>query len=106
MLAPCKMLCLTSASLRLPSNALTRLYSSTRVHMVRTQDLSPSAGEDPGALVAKATELVDQGKWQLCNDGKGLERGFKFKTFKSTWVSTVFGLVSIRFMLTTAHSPS
>ncbi|EME88587.1 uncharacterized protein MYCFIDRAFT_123664, partial [Pseudocercospora fijiensis CIRAD86] len=23
--------------------------------------------------------------WKLCNDGKGLERGFKFKTFKTTW---------------------
>ncbi|KAF2209518.1 hypothetical protein CERZMDRAFT_91340 [Cercospora zeae-maydis SCOH1-5] len=79
------MLCLTPASSRLPSTALVRLFSSTRVHMVRTQDLSPSAGEDPEALAAKVTELVDRGRWQLCNEGKGLERGFKFKTFKSTW---------------------
>ena len=55
--------------------------------MVKTEDLSISAGEDPSTITAQATELVDEGKWQLCNNGKGLERGFKFKTFNATWVS-------------------
>ena len=55
--------------------------------MVEVKDLSPSSGEDPENLAKETTELVDHGHWQLCNNGKGLERVFKFKTFKATWVS-------------------
>jgi 4a-hydroxytetrahydrobiopterin dehydratase len=54
--------------------------------MVEVKDISPSAGEDPEVLARQTTELIDHGRWRLCNDGKGLERLFKFKTFKATWV--------------------
>jgi len=61
------------------------------------------------------------GKWRLSDDGKGLERAFKFKTFKQTWEfmnrvvdesalqkhhpgwSNVYNTV---FMRWTTHSPS
>ena len=55
--------------------------------MVKTNDISASKDEDAAALAQEATALVDDGRWQLCNNGKGLERQFKFKTFKATWVS-------------------
>jgi hypothetical protein len=29
---------------------------------------------------------IDGGKWTLISSGKGVERSFKFKTFKKTWV--------------------
>ncbi|KAK3703148.1 hypothetical protein LTR37_014625 [Vermiconidia calcicola] len=53
--------------------------------MVETKDIRPSEGEDPATLAQETIELVDNGRWQLCNSGKGLERQFKFKTFKATW---------------------
>lgn len=56
--------------------------------MLKPEDISPSAGEDAQDLLRQTTELVDSGKWQLCNGGKGLERPFKFKTFKATWVTS------------------
>jgi len=59
-------------------------YQSSR-RMVKPAQLSISAGEDNGAVLDQTTKLVDSGKWTLCNDGKGLERPFKFKTFKATW---------------------
>jgi len=31
------------------------------------------------------------GKWELMGSGKGVERSFKFKTFKKTWVRFVSG---------------
>ncbi|KIN07752.1 hypothetical protein OIDMADRAFT_108671 [Oidiodendron maius Zn] len=61
------------------------------------------------------------GKWELIETGKGLERGFKFKTFKKTWEfmniiaaecavkkhhpewSNVYNTTFIRW---TTHSPS
>jgi len=49
--------------------------------------ISPSRGEDVEDLTRQVTALVDKGKWRLCNDGKGLEREFRFKGFQSTWVS-------------------
>ena len=55
--------------------------------MVNKSDIRPSKGEDGDALTEQATSLVDKGRWKLCNDGKGLERQFKFKTFKATWVT-------------------
>lgn len=55
---------------------------------LRLEDISPSAGEDAQDVLRQATALIDNGKWQLCNGGKGLERPFKFKTFKATWVGS------------------
>lgn len=54
--------------------------------MVSANSLSPSPREDAEDLATQTIALVDHGRWNLCNDGKGLERVFKFKTFRATWV--------------------
>lgn len=54
--------------------------------MVEAKDITASEGEHVESLAAQATALVDEGRWKLWNEGKGLERQFRFKTFKSTWV--------------------
>lgn len=54
--------------------------------MVEAKDISPSKDEDSDSLARDVTKLVDNGRWTVCNEGKGLERQFKFKTFKATWV--------------------
>lgn len=63
-----------------------RNFTSSRKTMVEAKEISPSQGESTEALVSQTTALVDSGRWKLCNDGKGLERQFKFRTFKATWV--------------------
>jgi len=55
--------------------------------MVQASEISASQSESIDTLVSQTTALVDSGRWKLCNDGKGLERQFKFKTFRATWVS-------------------
>lgn len=40
------------------------------------------ASRDLGSLLK-----INGGRWTLTDDGKGIERTFKFKTFKKTWVS-------------------
>ncbi|KXT08219.1 hypothetical protein AC579_8679 [Pseudocercospora musae] len=62
-----------------------RAFSSRFPVMVDASAVSISQGEDQATVLAQASELVDHGKWQICDDGKGLERGFKFKTFKTAW---------------------
>jgi len=57
----------------------------TSAKTISTQDVSASKGEDAERLAQQAAVLV-QGRWSLCNGGKALERDFKFKTFKATWV--------------------
>lgn len=54
--------------------------------MVDVKDIKPSGVEDVSAVANEATQLVDNGRWQLWNQGRGLERQFRFKTFKATWV--------------------
>lgn len=54
--------------------------------MVSPSDLSVSSGEDPDTIAQQTTTLVDNGRWRLWNNGKGIERTIKFKTFKTTWV--------------------
>jgi len=52
--------------------------------------ISCSAGEDFAQVTRETTPLITSetgGRWQLTDDGKGLERGFRFKTFRATWVS-------------------
>lgn len=67
----------------------TRNFSATRPTMVDIKDISPSPGENAEELATQTTNLVDNGLWQLWNGGKGLERQFKFKTFKATWVRSL-----------------
>ncbi|KAI4727023.1 transcriptional coactivator/pterin dehydratase [Aureobasidium sp. EXF-10728] len=45
-----------------------------------------SAGEDEEQLGRDATALTQgRGRWKVTNDNRGLERTFRFKTFKATW---------------------
>lgn len=47
-----------------------------------------SAGEDGSALKQTLARLVDgAGKWTLTTNGMGIERQFRFKSFKQAWVS-------------------
>lgn len=67
--------------------------------MLRKDDLTIADGEEGNGVVEEATALIDNGRWSLCNDGKGLERSFKFKTFKTTWVSSRVGIAYARAIL-------
>lgn len=58
--------------------------------MVEAHELSPAEGEDPQTLATEVTQLVSSKQWQICNNGKGLERDFRFKAFNATWVSSSF----------------
>ncbi|WPH02004.1 putative pterin 4 alpha carbinolamine dehydratase [Acrodontium crateriforme] len=61
-------------------------YTPTQTRkMSSLKDLKISQGHDGQAVTEAATALVESGKWQVCKQGKGLERTFKFKTFKATW---------------------
>lgn len=75
-----------SGGLTTNRRSILRSFTNSRLMMLKSEDIRPSAGEDAEVLLSQATQLVDAGKWQLCNSGKGLERPFKFKTFKATWV--------------------
>ncbi|KAI5201596.1 transcriptional coactivator/pterin dehydratase [Aureobasidium subglaciale] len=46
-----------------------------------------SAGENEEQLGRDATALTTQGgrRWKITSDNRGLERTFRFKTFKATW---------------------
>ena len=51
-------------------------------------DIAFSANADHEQLSKAIQRLVlPNGKWILCNDGRGVERSFRFKTFKAAWVS-------------------
>jgi 4a-hydroxytetrahydrobiopterin dehydratase len=47
-----------------------------------------SEGENSSQLSNEVSDLISnpESSWELSSDGKGLERSFKFKTFKTTWV--------------------
>lgn len=45
-----------------------------------------SEGSDDSSLSASLSKLTaPHGEWTLTSDGRGLERSFKFKTFKAAW---------------------
>jgi len=54
--------------------------SSTAVHF--------SAGYDPELGERELKPLLRQngGKWEVIESGRGVQRGFRFKSFKKTWV--------------------
>jgi hypothetical protein len=63
------------------------LHCTTTRSMNRTTDIRVSPGEaDASAIIAQATELIEERGWTLSPDGKGLERDFRFPTFVKTWV--------------------
>jgi hypothetical protein len=67
---------------------IVRHFIASRRTMIEASEISASQGESIEALVSQTTSLVDSGRWKLSNDGKALERQFKFRTFKATWVFT------------------
>lgn len=56
-----------------------------------------SAGYDPEQGTRDLAPLLREngGKWSVIESGKGVERGFKFKTFKKTWVCISHFLLSL-----------
>ena len=80
----------------------TRSFTVSRKAMVQASEISPSQGESIDTLVSQTTALVDSGRWKLCNDGKGLERQFKFRTFKATWVfDCIFEMLQWQLLICT-----
>lgn len=67
------------------STSPTPVFSSTYPSAQGTAGLSPLLKSNGG-------------KWTLIENGKGVERGFKFKTFKKTWVR-LFRLLFFSFSL-------
>lgn len=62
--------------------------SSSKKPILNPEDLSISAGENPQILTEQATALLAPlGKWKICKNKKGIERNFRFQTFKTTWVN-------------------
>jgi 4a-hydroxytetrahydrobiopterin dehydratase len=51
-----------------------------------------SSNYDPEQGVKDLEPLLrgNGGKWSLTESGKGVERWFKFKTFKKTWVGACY----------------
>ena len=46
-----------------------------------------SEGASEASLATEANRLMQKERpWKLCADGQGIERTFKFKTFKAAWV--------------------
>jgi 4a-hydroxytetrahydrobiopterin dehydratase len=68
------------------SRSIVRAMSSSQQQS--TVRFQFSAGEDEEQLSRDATALVTegQGRWKVTDDNRGLERTFRFKTFKATWV--------------------
>lgn len=71
--------------------------------MLTRADLSiADSTPDQETLVQETSQLVENGgRWRLCREGRGIERGFKFKTFKTTWVRVVH--LSLSFSLSLSH---
>lgn len=79
--------CANSPSFRAPRSGIQSMSSSREFSQV----IHASAGEDEEKLTRNATQLVNPaGRWNLIENGKGLEREFKFKSFKVTWVRIAF----------------
>lgn len=77
------------------SSRLTTTTAFTRPLSMTTSAMAPQAkfadGSDE-ATVGKELNSLISGKWTLTEDGQGIERSFKFKTFAKTWVSSQLGL--------------
>ena len=90
----------------LPLPSITRLFISSHRPIYKVHLLSPlpfisrnmstmpsepvfSSNYDPEEGTKDVEPLLrsNGGKWRLVESGKGVERSFKFKTFKKTWVS-------------------
>jgi len=73
--------------------AVQHITTSEQSHKMSTQSQLPptfSSNYDPETGAKELAPLLHSngGKWTLIESGKGVERSFKFKSFKKTWVST------------------
>jgi hypothetical protein len=68
------------------------MFSQTQPQQQFSSNYSPEQG------LKEVNELLkdNRGKWDLIESGKGVERSFKFKTFKKTWVRFHFPLHHIQ----------
>lgn len=71
---------------RLVSQSFTKAMSSSQQQS--SVRFEYSAGEDEEQLGRNAVALTTEGggRWKVTDDNRGLERTFRFKTFKATWV--------------------
>ena len=87
------MFLLRRASPRLVSRPVVRAMSSSSQSSSAVR-FEYSAGEDEEQLGRNATALTTRGggRWKVTNDNRGLERTFRFKTFKATWVCELYSI--------------
>lgn len=81
----------TSNTTKAMQSDITRNGNSAAPVFFSSMPLPPrfSSGTDSTTAVAALRPLITPaqgGKWTLTNNGEGLERSFKFKTFGKTWV--------------------
>ena len=63
-----------------------RKLSNSRSTMLSASDISAAGSATTKQKVIEAAiSLVEQNKWSLWLEGAGLQRSFKFKTFKAAW---------------------
>ncbi|KAK3656825.1 hypothetical protein LTR56_002806 [Elasticomyces elasticus] len=62
-----------------------RAFTASQPTRLNRADLVVSTNSDAEEVSRKATDLVDAGRWRLCNNDRGIERDFKFTSFKATW---------------------
>ncbi|KAK1818195.1 hypothetical protein LTR12_007347 [Friedmanniomyces endolithicus] len=62
-----------------------RTFAVTSPARLKSSELKVSSDSDTSRILTEATQLVDNGHWRLCDQGEGLERNFKFKTFAAAW---------------------
>ena len=77
------------------------MSSSQQQSSVRVQY---SAGEDEEQLGRNAIALTTEGegRWKVTDDKRGLERTFRFKTFKANWVCDKDKLLDYKTLFTTS----
>lgn len=62
-----------------------RSFSKTAAAMASTPAPKFAEGSDEPRLTKELEGLLSN-RWALTEDGQGIERSFKFKTFAKTWV--------------------
>lgn len=78
--------------INIASRSATRTIMTTTTTTTTTTQPSFSANADIAALKQELDPLLNLngGKWALTTSGNGLERSFRFKTFKKTWVRIIY----------------
>ncbi|KAK5677243.1 hypothetical protein LTS10_010432 [Elasticomyces elasticus] len=62
-----------------------RAFTALQPTRLKPADLIVSTNSDKDEVSREAIDLVDVGRWHLCDNHRGIERDFKFKSFKATW---------------------